>query len=194
MQRVSVIGTSGSGKTTLARRLGSRLDLPHLELDAVFHQPGWTELPDDAFRAAVIAFCAGERWIVCGKYSQVRELVFERADTVVCLDHGRLRQTLRVAWRTARRAALRQELWNGNRESWRNLAVWRPKEESIVRWTWETIPDVRDLFADVERRHGDHARVIRLRGWRQIDAWVQSAGTDPGGAGTAQSKTTVRRP
>jgi adenylate kinase family enzyme len=40
--RVSILGTSGSGKTTLARRLAAALDLPHLELDAVFHQPGWT--------------------------------------------------------------------------------------------------------------------------------------------------------
>ena len=128
-------------------------------------------------------FCAGDRWVVCGKYSQVRELVFERADVIVCLDHGHLRQTLRVARRTLRRAARREELWNGNRESIGNLAVWRPKERSIVRWTWETIPRVRELFDDVAARHGDHAQVVRLRGWREVDRWL-----------AGQSKTTVRRP
>jgi adenylate kinase family enzyme len=181
--RVSIIGTSGSGKTTLARRLAVRLDLPHLELDAAFHQPGWTGLPDEDFQALVRDFCAGDRWVVCGKYSQVRELVFEQADTIVCLDHGRLRQTLRVAARTVRRAARREELWNGNRETWRGLAVWRPKEESIVRWTWETIPRVRRLFEEVAARFADDpgVEVVRLRGWRELDAWVQS-------------KTTVRRP
>ena len=183
MTRISVIGTIGSGTTTLARRLAEGLDLPHLELDAVFHQPGWTGLPDPEFQDTVRAFCAGDRWVVCGKYSQVRELVFERADTIVCLDHARLRQTLRVARRTARRAARREELWNGNRETWRGLAVWRPKEESIVRWSWETIPRVRRLFAELEARYADDpsVEVVRLRGWRAIDAW-------------AQSKTTVRRP
>ena len=183
MQRISVIGTSSSGKTTLARRLAERLDLPHLELDAVFHQEGWTPLPDDEFRATVADFCAGDRWVVCGKYQQVRELLFERADTIVCLDHNRLRQTVRGAARTFRRAARREELWNGNRETWRGLAVWLPKEESIIRWTWETIPRARRLFAELEARFADdpEVTVVRLRGWRQVDAWVQS-------------NTTVRRP
>jgi adenylate kinase family enzyme len=113
--RISVIGTSGSGKTTLARHLAEQLDLPHLELDAVFHQPGWTGLPDEDFQATVRQFCAGDRWVVCGKYSQVRELVFEQADTIVCLDHGRLRQT--------------------------------------------------------QVHHSGHAEIVRLRGWRQVDAW-----------------------
>jgi hypothetical protein len=121
--------------------------------------------------------------VVCGKYKQVRELVFERADTIVCLDHGRLRQTLRVAARTVRRARTREELWNGNRETWRGLAVWRPKEESIVRWTWETVPRVRRLFAELEARFADDpdVTVVRLHGWPEVDAWLQS-------------KTTVRRP
>ncbi len=51
MQRVVVVGNSGSGKTTLARDLAERLDLTHIELDALFHQPGWN--PDD-FRADLV--------------------------------------------------------------------------------------------------------------------------------------------
>ena len=180
MERISVIGTSGSGKTTLARRLAERLDLPHLELDAVFHQPGWTGLPDDRFREVVRAFCAGDRWVVCGKYAQVREIVFERADTIVCLDHHRLRQTLRVAARTARRAARREELWNGNRESWRNLWPFPDGQASIVRWTWDEVPRVRALFDEVEREHaGRGVEVLRLSGWPQIDQFLDHA---PGSA------------
>lgn len=176
MQRISVLGTSGSGKTTLARRLAERFDLPHLELDAVYHQTGWTALPDDAFRATVADFCAADRWVVCGKYATVRELVLDRADTVVCLDHHRLRQTLRVARRTARRAATGEELWNGNRERWGNLAIWRRPEDSIVRWTWDNVPSARRLFDDVEARFaGDPAvEVVRLRGWPAVDAWLEA--------------------
>jgi hypothetical protein len=127
-------------------------------------------------------FCAGDRWVVCGKYSQVRDLVFARADTIVCLDHHRLRQTLRVAARTVRRVRRNEELWNGNKESWRSLWPFQPGEASIVRWTWDDVPRARALFEEVELEWGPRGvDVVRLRGWRSVDRWLQS-------------KTTVRRP
>jgi hypothetical protein len=103
----------------------------------------------------------------------VRELVFARADTIVCLDHNRLRQTLRVAGRTVRRAARREELWNGNRESWRNLWVFASPDDSIVRWTWANVPHARALFDRVEAEHGARGvRVVRLRGWRSVERFL----------------------
>jgi adenylate kinase family enzyme len=39
-RRVLVAGTSGAGKTTLASRVAALLDLPHIEIDALFHGPG----------------------------------------------------------------------------------------------------------------------------------------------------------
>jgi shikimate kinase len=42
-----MVGTSGSGKTTVGRALAARLDVPFVELDSVFHQAGWTELPEE---------------------------------------------------------------------------------------------------------------------------------------------------
>jgi hypothetical protein len=176
VQRISVLGTSGSGKTTLARRLSEALDLPHLELDAVYHRPGWTPLPTDEFRSRVGDFVRGDRWVVCGKYSKVRDLVLARADTVVCLDHNRLRQTARVAGRTVRRASRREELWNGNRESWRGLWPFGDPENTVVGWTWRNVPRARALFDELERMppHGELS-VIRLRGWHEVDQWFASA-------------------
>jgi adenylate kinase family enzyme len=173
-RRIAVIGTSGAGKTTLARRLSAALDLPHLELDSIFHQAGWEPLPDDEFRRQVAAFCAGDRWVTCGKYAVVRDLLFARADAIVCLDHGRLRQALRVYGRTLRRVVSRRPLWNGNRERWSGLWPFGPADQVMARWTWENIPRVRRLFDQLEAHPPPGAVVIRLRGWHQIDAFLRS--------------------
>src|SRR5260370_32188616 len=88
--RVAVIGSTGAGKTTLGRELARRLDAPFVELDSIFHQAGWTPLPDEQFRAEVAARVAGPAWVVDGNYAAVRPLVLDRADTVIWLDYRRL--------------------------------------------------------------------------------------------------------
>jgi adenylate kinase family enzyme len=135
VRRISVVGNSGSGKSTLARELAAALGVPHLELDGVFHQPGWTPLQADEFRQAVSAAVATDGWVIDGNYSAVRPLVWARADTVVWLDLPKRTVMRQVAWRTLRRAATREELWNGNREPWRNFLRLAP-EQSIISWAW----------------------------------------------------------
>ena len=70
------MGCSGSGKTTLARSLARALQAPHIELDAIFHQPAWTPIDDDTFRARVTEAIEVPAWVVDGNYSTVRQLVW----------------------------------------------------------------------------------------------------------------------
>lgn len=148
MQRVAVVGNSGSGKSTLARQLAAGLDLVHVELDAIFHQPGWTPLPEPEFRDRVAPLVAGDRWVTDGNYGAVRDLVWARADTVVWLDLPRHVVTPRIVRRSLLRAVRREELWNGNREQWRNLLAPDP-ERNIVLWS--------------VTRHGEHRSKYRQR-------------------------------
>jgi adenylate kinase family enzyme len=60
VRRVSVVGVSGSGKITVARELAARLSVPHIELDAVYHQPGWAALPSEEFWSRVAGLAAGQ--------------------------------------------------------------------------------------------------------------------------------------
>lgn len=137
VRRVVVRGTTGSGKTTLAKAIANAYGLAHVELDALFHQPGWTTLPDHEFVARVDAATSSERWVACGNYSLVEQLVLDRADTAVLYDLPRRLVMRRLIWRSFRRAVRRQELWNGNREPWRNFFSLDP-ERSVIAWGYTT--------------------------------------------------------
>ena len=130
-----MVGTSGSGKSTVARELAAILDVPFLELDGVNHQPGWTPLPATEFRAVVGETVDLDGWVIDGNYSAVRPLVWARADTVVWLDLPRHTVMWQITRRTLRRVARREELWNGNRERWRNFFSRNP-ERSVIAWAW----------------------------------------------------------
>lgn len=174
MRRVSVIGTSGSGKTTVARAVSSTLAIPHLELDSVFHQPGWTPLPDDEFRARVADFADQPTWVIDGNYTShgVASVVWPRADTIVWLDLPRAVVMNRVIRRTIRRAATREVLWNGNREPWSNFFDPRP-EMNIIVWAWTRHGPTREKYS-VESEVGTwaHASVHRLRRVADVRAFL----------------------
>jgi adenylate kinase family enzyme len=174
VQRVSVVGTSGSGKTTVGAALAARLGADFLELDSVFHQPGWVPLPREEFRRRVAAAVAGQRWVIDGSYSsQVRDLVWARADTVVWLDLPRRTIMRRIIWRSFRRALVRKELWNGNRERWRNFFS-LDKEESVIAWAWQTHAATRaKLEAAMADQGNSHLRFVRLKNPGAVRRFLQ---------------------
>ena len=130
--------------------LSRLLGLPHFELDAIFHQPGWTELPTQEFRAKVGDIVAGPGWIIDGNYSRVRNLIWERADTVVWLDMPRRMVIKRLLSRSLGRVIFRRELWNTNREQWRNLFSFDPSR-SIIAWGWTRGSVYRERFDEASK-------------------------------------------
>jgi adenylate kinase family enzyme len=170
VRRVSVVGSSGSGKTTFAARLAARLGVPHIELDAINWGQDWSPLDAQSFQERVIEATASHEWVCDGNYSAVRPIVLDRADTVVWLDLPLRTCLARLLRRSARRVRSGEELWNGNRERWRDLFVGR---QSLFWWL---ITQHRRKRRDYEARFATadsaHLRIHRFRSSAEADAWL----------------------
>ena len=133
-RRILITGSSGSGKSRLAGVLAARLGIPHIELDGLYHGPNWTHPDPDEFRARVAALVAAPAWIVDGNYSALGNTVRSRAELLIALDLSRPVVLSRLVRRTGTRMITGAELWNGNREDWRNLLKTDPKE-NVLLWS-----------------------------------------------------------
>ena len=155
------------------------LEAPFVELDSIQHQAGWTAIPPDEFRARVGEIVAGDRWVVDGNYSTVREdLVWPRADTVVWLDLPRRVVMGQILRRTAGRVLRRTELWNGNRESLRN-ALSRDPDRSVVMWAWTTHSSVHDRYrAAADDPRWSHLRFVRLTSRAEVESFLRSLSSE----------------
>ena len=145
-RRIAIIGTTGSGKTTLSRQLARLLDAPAIELDALHWGPNWTPAPVEQFRAAADHATRGDRWVADGGYSKVREFVWGRADTLIWLDYPLAVIFWRLTRRNIGRILTREELWHGNRESFRthflsrdSLYIWAIQSHRRHRREWSAL-------------------------------------------------------
>jgi hypothetical protein len=132
-KRIVVVGVTGCGKSTLAETLADRLNLEFIELDALYWKPGWIESDLEEFKGRVSAAVSSPSWALAGNYSQVRALVWARAEAVIWLDYpfplvfGRLWMRTWQRWRT------KEVLWGSNYERlWPQFKLW--SKESLFHW------------------------------------------------------------
>ena len=187
MKRVVVLGTSGSGKTTLARELARRMNVPHVELDALHWEPNWIEAPTDVMRQRVRETLdrSPGGWVVDGNYRVVKDEVWPDADTIVWLDYPMAVVFSRVFVRTLDRWWSRKELWSGNRER-----LWMQffSRDSILLWvinTWRIRR--RDYPGELADPRWRHVRMLRLRHPSETARWLAGiAQGSPDGTGVAR--------
>ena len=171
-RRISVIGITGSGKTTVAQRLSQSLDLPCIELDALYWAENWTGVPEEVFQQRVVSAVQAECWIIDGNYSRVRDLVRERADTVVYLNYSFGRVLWQLVLRTIRRSLSGIELWSGNRESL-GLALF--SKDSILLWMLKTYHRRRRQYALLlQQPQYAHLHVVHLTSPPKTREWLAS--------------------
>jgi len=88
-RKIIVKGPSSAGKSTFAAELWRRLNLPCIELDALYHGPDWSEPTREAFhdRVRQAMDAAPDGWVIDGNYdSKLGDLIAAAAETIVWLD------------------------------------------------------------------------------------------------------------
>lgn len=173
-KRIVVIGTTSSGKSTLAKGISEKFNLDFIELDALHWEPNWREADIEVFRKRVETTLRSPGWVVAGNYHVVRDLVWPKAQAVIWLDYPLPIVFWRMLTRTIRRAVMREELWNGNRESfWIHLKLW--SQDSLFNWLfktyWRRKRETPSLLNLPDHRH---LVLIQFKHPREAEKWLNS--------------------
>ena len=174
-QRILILGRTGSGKTTLARELAAAIDVPHVELDALYFGPDLSTVPLSVLRERTSAAIAGDRWVTDGNKSAVRDLVWPRADTVIWLDYP----LVVCLWRLARRAVWRTSVLTAQAAETDGKAGLPRQFLSAAKGVLTALRSHRGqrreyprMFA---RQENQHLAVVRLRSPRATREWLARA-------------------
>jgi hypothetical protein len=171
-ERILILGRTGSGKTTLARELAAAIDVPHVELDALYFGPNFSTAPLPVLRDRTSAAIAGDRWVTDGNKSAVRDLVWPRADTVIWLDYP-----LAVSlWRLGKRALWHTSVLTAQAAEKDGKAGLLRQFLSAAKGVLTALRSHRGqrreypkMFAEPENQH---LAVVRLRSQRATRRWL----------------------
>jgi adenylate kinase family enzyme len=164
-QRIAIIGCCGAGKSTLAKKLGQKLNLPVIHLDAYYWRWGWQETNRNEWLAIHQELIKGDRWIIDGNYDSTMDTRLARADTIVWLDFNRYLCLWRVLKRYLR--------YRGDTRS--DMAAGCPERFSWEFWQYVwNFPDLHRLRI-LERLTTYQAikQVIVLQNPHQVLNWLE---------------------
>jgi adenylate kinase family enzyme len=171
MKRVVVIGTSCSGKTTLARRLAEMLGTTHIELDSIHWKPNWRPRLDEEFRRLTAEAILPERWVADGNYNQVRDIVWVKAATIIWLNYPFHVVMWRALSRTLKRIIDQEELFSGNRETFRQSFLSR---DSILWWVITSFNRRREEYRAIfDSEEFPHLNIIELQKPKEAEEFLK---------------------
>ncbi len=167
-QRILVYGVTGSGKTTVASQISEATGIAWTDVDALTWEPAWTQVSAEEQRRRIGPICAGESWILDTAYASWRDVVLERAEVIVALDYPRWVSLRRLLRRTLVRLVTREEVCNGNVESWRQVF----SRDSILLWHFRSFANKRTRIAEWAASSSGPP-VLRLRSPRETSACLE---------------------
>jgi adenylate kinase family enzyme len=161
-KRVVVLGTSGSGKTTLAQKIATQLNVPHIELDILYWNAGWTPTPMPEFLQKMkVAITENESWVICGNYNVAKQITLPNATDIIWLDYPIFINLWRAFTRSVKRVWSGKESFPGCKETVVHLLF---SKESILLWILHTHTKRRNEFEKLlTNKNFPNATIARVR-------------------------------
>lgn len=171
MKRIIIIGTSGCGKTTLGIRLSKILQLPAIDLDDYHWLPNWQERDDKEFSQIVSNIIKQKSWIISGNYSQVRDLIWHKSDTIIWLDYSLIRCFWQAFYRTCHRIILNEPCCNGNYENIRMIFF---SKYSILLWVLTSYKTRKITYNACFNNQMHNKIYLRFNNPRETNYWLNN--------------------
>lgn len=167
-RRVLVCGRPG--KTTLAKAIAQKHGLNLIEIDWIYHKPGWNERSDEEVRLIVQRRIAESEngWVYDGNGRNIVDMPLAQVDSVVLIQIPWVRTLWAYIKRGIRRSWTGEEIAGGNKETFRlNFA----SRESHLWHTFRTRR--RDYRGWLEPQLPDGINYYLIESWKQLHQFYE---------------------
>ncbi len=161
MQRVVVIGISGSGKSVFSQRLGEKLHIPVIHLDAYFHTAGWKKVTKTDWDKQIESFIRQKTWILDGNYKRTLDVRIKAADIVIYLEIPKWLAFYRIIKRRMTNRSIKRP----------DLPVYLNEQISLTLIRKTLFYSKKEMFAIINK-HKTSQHIIVLKGTKSINTFL----------------------
>lgn len=164
MKKVLVIGCSGVGKSTFAKRLAQKTGLPYVATDPFYWEANWKLATTENVVKHVEQATLQDTWILDGNFDAQKELIWQRADTIIWLDYPFWQVVFQISKRNLGSWLSQKPTWSGNRMTWKR--AWSGIRHSLnsFKLKRKNYPNFLKSVTDVKVKH--------LRTSAEADKWL----------------------
>jgi adenylate kinase family enzyme len=146
------------------------LKIPHFELDELHWGPNWTIKAD--FEDNVAEAVQKPAWIIDGNYRKVRNIIWDKTDTLIWLNYSFPVVFSRALRRTFSRVFTKQEIFSGNRE---NLVTTLFSSDSILWWVIKTYRKRKLEYSRLSTNEDlSYLKIIQLNNQKETDRFLEN--------------------
>jgi adenylate kinase family enzyme len=168
--RINLIGTSGAGKSTVGKHIAERLNIPYIQLDELHWKPNWVESTDEELSSKLEKALSSDEWVLDGNYVKTIPIKWKRVQMVIYLDLPFHIVLYRIIKRSLIRSIMKEELWNGNRETiWKHLFT----RDSMILWTIMNFSKNRKIYEElINKPELAHINFLRLCSNKEVENFI----------------------
>lgn len=164
MKKIILIGSGGAGKSTLARKIGEKLAMNVVHLDALFWKPNWTPVTKGEQRRIQDELVQNDTWIIDGNYGATIDIRMKAADTIIFLDISRTICLYRVLKRRLKyRNRTRPDMGAGCNEK---------IDIHFLKWIWEYPKTKKPEILMKLKQYEEEKELIILKTPREIEVFL----------------------
>ena len=169
--RIVIFGPSASGKSTLASKIAKKKELSPIHLDQCFWKENWTPSSTEEFREKVISITSDEQWVIEGSYSNVADILFNKADIIIRLKVSPLKCIYR--------ALKRQYKYQGREMPFMAKGCLQnpllSKETfGFVKWIWDFEKNKTPKFIAIIKEHNLNSKFITLSSIKELNDFIDT--------------------
>ena len=164
IEKIIILGGPGSGKTTLAKLLGTKYNLPVVNLDGLNYFENWVERDKEERDNIILEKIKEKQWIIEGNYKKTLKDRAKKADLIVFLDYPTI---------ILLKGILERNIKNFNKEKEEIKGCKERVSKKFLKYALKYNKNKKQIFEILNNIENINDKLVIIKSRKKLNKWLE---------------------